>query len=188
MLAPGATIDKELLKRNCFYTFEAELRWPLEAARLGAEIPLFAGLGAFGGDGCHEPSSDILRTSRGLSKINSSTSNRADPSNGSQVGRRVKARLGSVRGCPYRGGQDDAEVAHLGDTLEIKTIVCLANSHASAPADCVAGIELVDETGAGRVRPVSDRPSGEVAEREREYQDGSDPQILDVVSIPLIRP
>jgi hypothetical protein len=71
--------------------------------------------------------------------------------------------------------------------MEIKTIVCLANSRKHS-GRCVAGIELVDHTGAGWVRPVSDRPGGEVAESEREYQDGSDPRILDVVSIPLTQP
>ncbi len=69
--------------------------------------------------------------------------------------------------------------------MAIKTIVCLANSRKRS-GRCVAGIELVDDAAAGWIRPVSDRPSGEVAEREREYHDGSDPQVLDIVSVPVI--
>lgn len=48
---------------------ESELRRPLEAALLGAENPVFAGLDAFGGDGYSKPVSNVLRTSCGLSKI-----------------------------------------------------------------------------------------------------------------------
>lgn len=68
---------------------------------------------------------------------------------------------------------------------ETKRILCLANSR-KLSGRCVAGIEI-DARGYGDwVRPVSNRPTHEVAEVEREYQDGSDPQVLDVMDVPLI--
>ena len=38
------------------------------------------------------------------------------------------------------------------------------------------------------IRPVSVRPNGEVSERERQYADGSDPKVLDVMDVPLLKP
>src|SRR5262249_26468471 len=32
------------------------------------------------------------------------------------------------------------------------------------------------------------RPNGEVSEYERRYEDGSDPHVLDIVSVPLLQP
>jgi hypothetical protein len=38
------------------------------------------------------------------------------------------------------------------------------------------------------VRPVSARLNREVSARERQYEDGTEPNVLDVVSVPLLRP
>ncbi|MFD9162861.1 hypothetical protein ACFVZ8_12830 [Streptomyces sp. NPDC059558] len=67
----------------------------------------------------------------------------------------------------------------------IKTIVCLANSR-KLSGRCVAGM-LADGSGEW-VRPVSARPNREVSTYERQYADGTDPNVLDIVSVALIRP
>lgn len=71
---------------------------------------------------------------------------------------------------------------------EIKRIVCLANSRKLA-GRCIAGREWAAERGAGRwIRPVSVREHGDVSEYERQYEDGSDPRLLDIVDVPVLEP
>lgn len=70
---------------------------------------------------------------------------------------------------------------------EAKTIVCLANSKKHG-GTCFAGIELVDSTTSDWVRPVSSRTGHEVNVVEQTLPDGTQPQVLDVISVGLLRP
>ena len=68
-----------------------------------------------------------------------------------------------------------------------KTIICLANSR-KITGRCVAGKEIADSKIGAWIRPVSGRPAGELSEEERRFQNGQDPRLLDVISIPMIEP
>ena len=70
---------------------------------------------------------------------------------------------------------------------DIKRIVCLANSR-KLHGRCVAGREWIDGRAGRWIRPVSNREYQEVSEYERQYEDGSDPRVLDVIDVPVLEP
>ena len=69
----------------------------------------------------------------------------------------------------------------------VKRIVCLANSR-KLHGRCIAGREWIDGRPGGWIRPVSAREHQAVSEYERQYEDGSDPRVLDVIDVPVLKP
>ena len=67
----------------------------------------------------------------------------------------------------------------------VKRILCLANSR-KLQGRCIAGLELDKGTFIGWIRPISSRLNEEINESERKYQNGSEPRVLDLISIPFI--
>src|SRR5690349_13213911 len=66
-----------------------------------------------------------------------------------------------------------------------KTIICLANSRKPPSGRCVAGREIIRGGFADWVRPVSERPTREISEDERRFENGRQPKVLDVLEIPM---
>jgi hypothetical protein len=69
----------------------------------------------------------------------------------------------------------------------VKRIVCLANSR-KLSGRCIAGKLMVAPNVGTWLRPISARASEEISEYERQYKDGSDPKVLDIIDVPLVQP
>ena len=95
----------------------------------------------------------------------------------------------SVRvGCSVAKRNANDQSAGAVSVTESMQIVCLANSR-KLSGRCVAGREWSADGGTGRwIRFVSERENQEVSEYERQYEDGSDPGILDIIEVPVLSP
>lgn len=69
----------------------------------------------------------------------------------------------------------------------IKKMLILANSK-KHKGRCIAGISLDELDYGAWVRPVSERPEKSINLFERMYEGGREPELLDIVEVPLIRP
>jgi hypothetical protein len=68
-----------------------------------------------------------------------------------------------------------------------KTMVCLANSR-KLQGRCIAGREYVRGELGDWIRPVSDRSTEEISERERLYVGDVEPAVLDIIAIDMVVP
>ena len=69
----------------------------------------------------------------------------------------------------------------------LKSIVCLATSRKMS-GRCIAGKEVSDSGYGPWLRPVSDRPDAEIVISHRQYQNGDEPKLLDIIQIPMNSP
>jgi hypothetical protein len=69
----------------------------------------------------------------------------------------------------------------------IKNIACFANSRKTS-GRCIAGKVYENGNFGDWIRPVSSRPDEEISEDDRQYQSGDYANLLDIVSVPILRP
>jgi hypothetical protein len=67
------------------------------------------------------------------------------------------------------------------------TMLCLANSRKPPSGRCIAGKKFVKGKVYEWMRPISARPTHEVSEEERRYESGKKAQLLDIVTVPLMK-
>ncbi len=65
-----------------------------------------------------------------------------------------------------------------------KKFICLANSRKTS-GRCLAGKEIIDNNLGGWFRPISNRATHEISEYERQYQNGSTAQTLDIITLEI---
>ena len=69
----------------------------------------------------------------------------------------------------------------------VKRIVCLAHSRKMS-GRCIAGLEIEGSQIGDWIRPVSNRSTEEISLSERRFEDGSEPDLLDILEIPMLEP